>query len=91
MIRRLLIAPAIAVAAISAGTTVSGGFVTPPLTFTASCLPGDLPLSIHCDPPARRSDTYQCVDGCYSNSQTPQGACSHHGGIDHPVNQGTGQ
>jgi len=29
--------------------------------------------------------TYQCVDGTYSFSKTSKGACSRHGGIDHPV------
>jgi hypothetical protein len=29
--------------------------------------------------------TYQCADGTYSFSKTSKGACSRHGGIDHPV------
>jgi Protein of unknown function (DUF3761) len=32
-----------------------------------------------------RGATYQCVDGTYSFSKTSKGACSRHGGIDHPV------
>jgi hypothetical protein len=47
---------------------------------------------VHCNPPTPLpKDTYQCRDGCFSDSRTSDGACSHHRGIDHPVNQGNGQ
>jgi hypothetical protein len=69
----------------------SEGPATSPV-LTTSCLPGDYaPSSVHCNPPTPLPrDTYQCRDGCFSDSKTSQGACSHHGGIDHPVNQGNG-
>jgi hypothetical protein len=85
MIRGLLVAASIAVAAIGVAASVeSTGFGTSPVTFTASCLSGDpAPLDVHCTPPTQLpKDTYKCNDGCFSNSQTPQGACSHHGGIE---------
>ena len=85
MIRGLLVAAAIAAAAIGAGSTVERtGSATSPGMFAAG--PGYVPLAVHCVPPTPQpGDTYQCRDGCYSDSQTPQGASSHHGGIDHPV------
>ena len=85
MIRGLLVAAAIAAAPIGAASTVeSTGSATSPVMFSAS--PGYVPLAVHCVPPTPQPwDTYQCRDGCYSDSQTPQGASSHHGGIDHPV------
>jgi hypothetical protein len=94
MIRRLLVATAIMVATISAASieeSAAGSATSPVLT--TSCLPGDYarPWSVHCNPPTPLpGDTYQCRDGCFSDSKTSQGACSHHGGIDHPVNQGNG-
>jgi hypothetical protein len=94
MIRGLLVAAAIAAAAIGAASTVeSDGSATSPV-LTTSCLPGDYapPSGVHCNPPTPLpGDTYQRRDGCFSDSKTSQGACSHHGGIDHPVNQGHGQ
>lgn len=33
----------------------------------------------------RKGDTFLCKDGTYSDAKTSQGACSGHGGIDHPV------
>jgi hypothetical protein len=92
MIRALLAAAAIAAAAFGAASTLeSAGSATSPV-LTTSCLPGDYaPLDVHCNPPTPLpGDTYQCRDGCFSDSKTSQGACSHHGGIDHPVNQGNG-
>ena len=86
MIRGLLVAAAIAAAPIGAASTLeSTGSSTSPIMFTASS--GDnVPLAVHCVPPTPQpGDTYRCRDGCYSDSQTPQGASSHHGGIDHPV------
>jgi hypothetical protein len=94
MIRGLLVATAITVATMGAASIAesAAGFATSPV-LTTSCLPGDyvLPSSVHCNPPTPLpGDTYQCRDGCFSDSKTSQGACSHHGGIDHPVNQGNG-
>ena len=86
MIRGLVVAAAVAAAAIGAASTLeSTGSSRSPVMFTAS--PGDsVPLAVHCVPPTPQpGDTYQCRDGCYSDSKTPQGACSHHGGPDHPV------
>jgi hypothetical protein len=86
MIRGLVVAAAVAATAIGAASTVeSTGSSTSPVMFTAS--PGDsVPLAVHCVPPTPQPwDTYQCRDGCYSDSKTRQGACSHHRGIDHPV------
>ena len=86
MIRGLVVAAAVAAAAIGAASTVERtGSSTSPFMFTAG--PGDyVPLAVHCVPPTPQpGDTYQCKDGCYSDSKTPQGACSHHGGIDHRV------
>ena len=86
MIRGLVVAAAVAAAAIGAASTLeSTGSSRSPVMFTAS--PGDsVPLAVHCVPPTPQPwDTYQCRDGCYSDSKTPQGACSHHGGIDHRV------
>jgi uncharacterized protein DUF3761 len=34
------------------------------------------------------SATFQCKDGSYSTAKTSTGACSRHGGVDHPVNGG---
>lgn len=45
-----------------------------------ACIP--VPTRAPTPPPGA---TYQCVDGTYSFSKTPKGACSHHSGIDHPV------
>jgi hypothetical protein len=92
MIRALFVAAAIAAAAFGAASTLeSAGSDTSPV-LTSSCLPGDYaPLDVHCNPPTPLpQDTYPCRDGCFSDSKTSQGACSHHGGIDHPVNQGNG-
>jgi hypothetical protein len=86
MIRGLVVAAAVAAAAIGAASTLeSTGSSTSPVMFTAS--PGNhVPLAVHCVPPTPQpGDTYQCRDGCYSDSKTRQGACSHHGGPDHPV------
>ena len=86
MIRGLVVAAAVAAAAIGAASTLeSTGSSRSPVMFTAS--PGDhVPLAVHCVPPTPQpGDTYQCRDGCYSDSKTSQGACSHHGGPDHPV------
>jgi hypothetical protein len=86
MIRGLVVAAAVAAAAIGAASTLeSTGSSTSPIMFTASS--GDnVPLAVHCGPPTPQpGDTYQCRDGCYSDSKTSQGACSHHRGIDHPV------
>jgi hypothetical protein len=82
-----------AVGAIGAGTAVeSAVFAGSPVTFTASCLPGDYaPLDVHCTPSTPLpGDTYRCKDGCFSDSKTSQGACSHHGGINQPLNPGNG-
>jgi hypothetical protein len=86
MIRGLLVAAAVAAAAIGAASTVeSTGSISSPVIFTASCPPGEYITDVHCVPgptPTPPPDaTYQCRDGCYSDSKTPQGACSHHGGI----------
>ena len=88
--RALLVAAVIGMG--TASTAAVSGSVASPVTLTVSYQPGDYaPLDVHCNPPRPLpGDTYQCRDGCYSNSKTPQGACSHHGGIDHPVNQGNG-
>jgi hypothetical protein len=93
MIRALLAVAAIVGAAIGTTTTVgSTGSAKSPVIFTASCPQGGYaPLDVHCNPRTPLpGDTYQCRDGCFSDSKTSQGACSHHGGIDHPVNQGNG-
>jgi Protein of unknown function (DUF3761) len=34
------------------------------------------------------SATFQCKDGSYSTAKTSTGACSRHGGVDHPVGGG---
>ena len=85
MIRGLLVAAAIAAAAIGAGSTVERtGSATSPVMFAAG--PGYVPVAVHCVPATPQpGDTCQCRDGCYSDSKTRQGACSHHRGIDHPV------
>ena len=85
MIRGLLVAAAIAAAAIGAASAIERtGSAMSPFMFTAGA--GYVPLAVHCVPPTPQpGDTYQCRDGCYSDSKTPQGACSHHRGIDHPV------
>jgi hypothetical protein len=94
MIRQLLVVTAVIVATISAASiseSAAGSATSPVLT--TSCLPEDYahPSSVHCNPPTPLpGDTYQCRDGCFSDSKTSQGACSHHGGIDHAVNQGNG-
>jgi len=83
MIRGLLVAAAIAAAAFGVASTVeSAGSGTSPVIFTASCPPGDYwNIDVYCVPTPPRDATYQCNDGCYSDSDTPEGACSHHGGI----------
>jgi hypothetical protein len=95
LFRATFVAAAITVATIGAASiaeSAAASAITPVLT--TSCLPGDyvLPLAIHCrNPPTKQpGDTYQCRDGCFSDSKTSQGACSHHGGIDHRVNSGNG-
>jgi Protein of unknown function (DUF3761) len=91
MIRGLLVAADFAAAAIGATSTVgSVGSATSPIIFTASCPPGGYwNVNVHCvpgpTPTPSPGDTYQCKDGCYSDSPNPEGACSHHGGIDHSV------
>ena len=93
MVLRLLVAAAIAASAVGMASTVeSAGSATSPVIFTATCPPGGYaPLDVHCNPPTPETgDTYQCKDGCFSDSKTSQGACSHHGGIDHLVNTGNG-
>jgi len=94
LFRATFVAAAITVATSGAASIAesAAGTATSPV-LTTSCLPGNdaLPLSAHCNPPTPQpGDTYQCRDGCFSDSKTSQGACSHHGGIDHPVNQGNG-
>ncbi len=44
------------------------------------CVP--VPTAASTAPPGA---TFLCVDGDYSFSKTSKGACSRHGGIDHPV------
>jgi hypothetical protein len=92
MIRGLLVAAAIAVATIGAASLSESAGSATPTVLTTSCPPGDYaPLGVHCNPPTPLpGDTYQCRDGCFSDSKTSRGACSHHGGIDHPVEQGNG-
>jgi uncharacterized protein DUF3761 len=34
--------------------------------------------------------TFQCKDGTYSTAKSSQGACSRHGGVDHPLTAATG-
>lgn len=34
--------------------------------------------------------TFQCKDGTYSTAKTERGACSRHGGVDHPVTASSG-
>ncbi len=46
----------------------------------SSCIP--VPTAAPTAPPGA---TFLCVDGDYSYSKTSKGACSRHGGIDHPV------
>jgi hypothetical protein len=92
--RATFVATAITVATMGAASMAesAAGSATSPV-LTTSCLPGNdaAPLSVHCNPPTPLpGDTYQCRDGCFSDSKTSEGACSHHGGIDHPVNQGNG-
>jgi hypothetical protein len=94
MIRALLVAAAIAAAA-SGGALVVSTEATQslaPATFTADCPPGDyanadgtcVPVPAKAPTPPSGA-TYQCVDGTYSSSQHLQGACSRHGGVDHPL------
>ena len=93
MISRLLIAASIAAAAIGTATAVeTTGFATSPVTFIDSCLPGGYaPLDVHCTPPTQLpQDTYRCKDGCFSNSTTSRGACSHHGGIEETLTPSNG-
>lgn len=45
-----------------------------------------IPVPTHAPTPPAGA-TYQCVDGTYSFSKTPRGACSHHGGVAAPVGQ----
>jgi hypothetical protein len=91
MIRGLLVAAAIAAAAIGAASTVeSSGSASWPVIFTADYPPDDnRNIDVYCvpgpTPTPPPGTTYQCKDGCYSDSKTPRGTCSHHGGIDHPV------
>jgi hypothetical protein len=90
MIRALLVAAAIAAAAISAGSTVESA--ASPVTFTASCPPGEFATEVTCvpgtNPTPPPGSTYQCEDGCFSDSKHSQGACSHHGGIAGSVSTG---
>jgi hypothetical protein len=95
MIRAPLVAAAIAAAAIGGGLMVSTEAMQSlaPATFTADCGDGYYwsKTASSCVPvPAQAStppsgSTYQCADGTYSASKTSQGACSRHGGVDHPV------
>jgi hypothetical protein len=90
MIRGLFVAAAVAAAAICAASTVeSVGSATSPVIFTASCPPGEYwNVDVHCPGPTPTpspGDTYQCKDGCYSDSPNPQRACSRYGGIDHSL------
>jgi hypothetical protein len=93
MIRGLLVAGAIAVAAIGFASTVeSAGSATSPVTFIASCAAGEYVDDVTCvpgtNPTPPPGSTYLCKDGCYSDSTHSQGACSHHGGLDHPLQTG---
>jgi hypothetical protein len=93
MIRALLVASAIAAAAIGAASILEGsGSATSPVIFNGSCPPGEYwNVDVHCPGPTPTpspGDTYQCKDGCFSDSKTSQGACSHHGGIDHSLQLG---
>jgi hypothetical protein len=63
---------------ISAGDQCGDGYEWS--TTAGSCIP--VPTQAPTPPPGA---TYQCVDGTYSFSPTSTGACSRHGGIDHPV------
>jgi Protein of unknown function (DUF3761) len=86
MIRGLLVAAAFAPAAVGAALTVeSVGSATSPVIFTASCPPGEFVTDVTCvpgtNPTPPPGSTYQCKDGCFSDSKHSQGACSHHGGI----------
>ena len=86
MIRALFVAAVIAVAAIGAASTVEiANSGTSRVIFTASFPPGEYwNVDVHCPGPTSTpspGDTYRCKDGCFSDSPTPQGACSRHGGI----------
>lgn len=82
MIHALVAAAAIAAAAIgaptspviSAGDQCGDGYEWSKTV--SSCIP--VPTQAPTPPPGA---TYLCNDGTYSFSPTPQGACSHHGGV----------
>jgi len=94
MIRALLVAAAITAPMPAPVASASIGAPTSPVISAddqcgdgyewsktvGSCIP--VPTNAP-TPPA--GATYQCVDGTYSYSKTSQGACSRHGGIDHPL------
>jgi hypothetical protein len=68
------------------------GFAASPVTFIASCAAGEFVTDVTCvpgtNPTPPPGSTYQCKDGCFSDSKTSQGACSHHGGIAGSVSTG---
>ena len=54
---------------------------------TASNTSANKPANTAANKPAKppKGSTFLCKDGTYSDAKTSQGACSGHGGIDHPV------
>jgi hypothetical protein len=91
VIRGLLVAAAFAAAAIGAASTVESA--ASPVTFIAGCPPGEFVADVTCvpgtNPTPPPGSTYQCKDGCFSDSKHSGGACSHHGGIAGSVSTGS--
>jgi Protein of unknown function (DUF3761) len=93
MFRGLPVAAAFAAAAIGAASTVEGsGSATSSVIFTGRCPPGEFVTDVTCvpgtNPTPPPGSTYQCKDGCFSDSKHSGGACSHHGGIAGTVSTG---
>lgn len=57
-------------------TRTSGGGATQKSTAPTATAAGGVPIGA----------TFQCKDGTYSTAKTTTGACSRHGGVDHPLN-----